>query len=75
MYTKYTEITIDIYTLSGIKIKSISSEYFNEGYGAIDWDGTDQFGQYLSNGVYLFKMNAKRDNQKINFIGRIAIIK
>jgi len=73
--TQSAEIAIDIYTLSGLKIKSISSEYFNEGYGTIDWDGADQFGQYLSNGVYLYKMNAKRDSQKIDFIGRIAIIK
>ena len=49
--------------------------YFNEGYGNIEWDGKDQYGQKLSNGVYLYKINAKNDNQKTHFIGRIAIIK
>ena len=71
--TQGAEVIIDIYTLSGLKINSISSGYFNEGFGIIDWDGTDQFGQILSNGVYLFQIKAKNDNQKINFTGRIAI--
>ena len=73
--TQPAEIAIDIFTLSGLKINSIYSMYFNEGYGNIEWDGKDQYGQTLSNGVYLYKINAKNDNQETHFIGRIAIIK
>lgn len=73
--TQSAEITIDIYTLSGLKVNTISPEYFDEGYGIIDWDGSDKFGQILSNGVYLFQMTASKDRQKINFTGRIAIIR
>ena len=73
--TQPAEIAIDIFTLSGLKINSIYSMYFNEGYGNIEWDGKDQYGQSLSNGVYLYKINAKNDNQETHFIGRIAIIK
>ena len=73
--TQSAEITIDIYTLSGLKVNTISPEYFDEGYGIIDWDGSDKFGQILSNGVYLFQMTASKDSQKINFTGRIAIMR
>ena len=73
--TQGADISIDIYTLSGLKVSTISSGYFNEGYGIVDWDGTDSSGQILSNGVYLFQMKASNDIQKINFTGRIAIIR
>ena len=73
--TQGADIVINIYTLSGLKVNTISSGYFNEGFGIIDWDGTDRFGQILSNGVYLFQMKASNNNQKINFTGRIAIIR
>ena len=73
--TQSAEISIDIYTLSGLKVNSIFPKYFEEGYGIIDWDGTDQFGQILSNGVYLFQMKAKNNLKKINFTGRIAILR
>ena len=73
--TQGADISIDIYTLSGLKVSTISSGYFNEGYGIVDWDGTDSFGRILSNGVYLFQMKASNDIQKINFNGRIAIIR
>ena len=73
--TQGADIAIDIYTLSGLKVSTISPGYFNEGYGIIDWDGTDNYGQILSNGVYLFQMKASSNSQKINFTGRIAIIR
>ena len=73
--TQSAEISIDTYTLSGLKVNSIFPKYFEEGYGIIDWDGTDQFGQILSNGVYLFQMKAKNNLKKINFTGRIAILR
>jgi hypothetical protein len=73
--TQGADIDIDIYTLSGLKVSTISCGYFNEGYGIIDWDGTDNYGQILSNGVYLFQMKASSNSQKINFTGRIAIIR
>ncbi|MBK54070.1 MAG: hypothetical protein CMG58_05645 [Candidatus Marinimicrobia bacterium] len=73
--TQGADITIDIYTLSGLKVNTIYSGYFNQGYGIIDWDGTDRSGQILSNGVYLFQMKASNDSQKTNFNGRIAIVR
>ena len=73
--TQGADIVINIYTLSGLKVNTISSGYFNEGFGIIDWNGTDRFGQILSNGVYLFQMKASNNNKKINFTGRIAIIR
>ena len=46
------------------------------GYNYIYWDGRDEYGGLLANGVYLYKISVKNDNnEKINKIGRIAIAK
>ena len=69
------EVEINIYTLGGLKIKSIQSSFFNEGFNIIDWDGKDDYGQLLSNGVYLYQMKAQNNLIKVNHIGRLAIVR
>ena len=66
---------INIYTLGGLKIKSIQSSFFNEGFIIIDWDGKDDYGQLLSNGVYLYQMKAQNNLIKVNHTGRLAIVR
>ena len=74
--TGNAEVKIDIYTLEGKKIKKIPFEFFQMGYNYIYWDGRDEYGGLLANGVYLYKISVKNDNnEKINKIGRIAIAK
>ena len=71
--TKNADIKIDIYTLSGRKIKSINKFNSKVGYNRIRWDGRDGYGSYLANGVYLYKITAINEKQKINHIGRLAV--
>jgi len=73
--TQDGEVKIDIYTLGGLKVKSFPSSFFSQGFGIIDWDGRDDFGQLLSNGVYLYQVKAQSNIAKINHIGRLAIIR
>ncbi|MED5433372.1 MAG: C25 family cysteine peptidase [Candidatus Neomarinimicrobiota bacterium] len=73
--TQDGEVKIDIYTLGGLKVKSFPSSFFSQGFGIIDWDGRDDFGQLLSNGVYLYQVKAQSNIAKINYIGRLAIIR
>jgi hypothetical protein len=60
---------ITIYTLSGIKVKEIDH---NDGTGIQNWDLTNDFGQDISFGVYVYHVSTPEGKNKI---GKIAIIK
>ena len=73
--TSEAEITVEIYTIEGRRIKSIPTEYYFTGYHHIDWDGRDEFDSMLANGVYLYKVTADNGSRKINHIGRLAVFR
>ncbi len=66
------EVKIIIYTLGGKKIIEIDPEQFDIGFHTIFWNGKDAFGDELANGVYLYKITAKGNNESTSFIGRLA---
>jgi hypothetical protein len=63
-YTEPIYVTIEVYTMSGAMVRSIR-QLVN---GAVDipWDGTDQYGQKLAKGVYLYKVHYKTTSGKTN---------
>jgi hypothetical protein len=73
--TAGAEVSVDIYTLEGRRIKSIPTDYFSIGYHRISWDGRDEYGGLLANGVYIYKMTAADGVQTINHIGRLAVFR
>ena len=66
------EISVDIYTLGGRKIRQISPQSVNAGYNFINWDGRDKYGDILANGVYLYRIKAINGNESVSTIGKIA---
>lgn len=52
------DVSIQIFTVSGKLIKSIDMYAMTNGYrvGPIYWDGRDDFGDEIGNGVYLYKV-------------------
>jgi len=51
------EVHIKIFTLSGRLIRTLESAG-NDGFNQIEWDGRDEDGDQLANGVYLYKIIA-----------------
>ncbi len=51
-------VTIKIYTVAGRLVKVIPDIHCNPGYNQRFWDGLDEFGNTLSNGVYLVHVSA-----------------
>jgi len=51
-------IVVNIYSMSGKLIKSISTSEISTGYqiSDISWDGTDDYGNRLANGIYIYKI-------------------
>ena len=69
------EVRINIYTIGGKKIKRIENRTLSSGFHTIEWDGRNEFGSKLANGVYIYKVNAKNNIDKTSHIGRCAKFK
>ena len=66
------DIRLDIFTLGGKRIKLINNYNLEAGFHFINWDGLDQYGARISNGVYIYRLNAKGKNSTVSYIGRCA---
>ena len=69
------EISIKIYTVAGRLIKVINSASNQIGYNETFWDGTDEFGDKIANGVYFYKITAKAGSEKTEVIERLVVMR
>lgn len=55
------DVRVQVFTISGKLIKTISGQIFSEGYRSDDlkWDGLDEFGDKIGKGVYIYKLRVK----------------
>lgn len=65
------DIHIQIMTMSGTVVRDIYKEelgplHIGNNTTTFQWDGTDQFGEKLGNGVYLYKVNARLNGQELS---------
>jgi len=51
-------VKLEIYNIHGEIIKSLISNIIDSGYHSVKWDGTDNNGQKMSSGMYIYKINA-----------------
>ena len=73
------DLNLKIYTVDGRHVREFSSGnyYLNSslntsGYHEILWDGRDQWGAEVANGIYFYKYNIKYDGKSYNSIGKVA---
>ena len=74
------ELTIDIYTIKGRKIRSLTQassqtalEMTTGGFHEIIWDGMDELGKKVGNGVYFYILRAKKGKNNIEKIGKMVV--
>ncbi len=65
---------IKIYTVSGKLIKTLYSPV-NIGYNQIFWDGRDDDGDEVANGVYFYKLIVEGMGKKETPIQKLVILK
>ena len=53
------EVEIKIFTVDGRRIGKIDRFWAQPGFNTVAWDGRDEAGDGLSNGVYLYKVTAR----------------
>ena len=51
-------VSLDVYDVLGKKVKSLVSEIKSTGNHSILWDGTNDQGELMSGGVYIYSINA-----------------
>lgn len=71
------KVSIQVFTISGKVVKTISQTLTNEGFRSdgIDWDGKDDFGDKLAKGVYVYKLSVTgNDNKKAEKIEKLVIL-
>jgi flagellar hook assembly protein FlgD len=70
---------IKIYTLDGRMIRHIDGILATAGFNMVAWDGRDEQGDELANGVYLYKLFVKSwagpDRITKEVIGRLMIFR
>jgi flagellar hook assembly protein FlgD len=49
-------VELSIYNMLGQKIKSLINRKMNSGYHSVYWDGTDNNGQVVSSGLYMYSL-------------------
>jgi hypothetical protein len=71
------EVNIKIYTVAGRLIKEINVSQSNltTNFNKIFWDGKDNDGDELANGVYLYKISVKKGNRTQSTFQKLAVLK
>lgn len=70
------DVRIKIYTVAGRLIKEISKNQISDKFVSIFWQGTDEDGESLGNGVYIYKLMVETgDGQAVTEIGKLAVLK
>ena len=72
------DVLIQILTISGKLIKTIETTVNSTGnrVGPIQWDGKDDFGNFIGRGVYFYRVKVRADNGKVvNKFQKLVILK
>ena len=71
------EIRIKIFTIAGRLVRelSISSAWLDYDFNKISWDGKDEDGDLLANGVYLYKVIMKAGDKTEDVTQKLAIVR
>ena len=72
------QVIIQIYTISGRLVKSISTNIISSGYRSepIHWDGRDDYGSKIGRGVYIYRVRVKSETGNIvNKFEKLVILK
>lgn len=62
------DVRVSVYSLSGRMVKDIHTSVISDGnrVRGINWDGKDDYGDRLANGVYLYKIALKADHSELH---------
>ena len=68
-------VTIKIYSVNGRLLRTLVDASANRGTNETGWDGRDETGIRCANGVYFYRVIARTDDERIEQIGKLAILR
>lgn len=76
--TQDADVTIQVYTVAGVLIRSFDGVTGMQGFNQVDWDGRDRDGDRLANGAYLYKITARArspEKKTASAFGRLLVVR
>jgi hypothetical protein len=73
--SQQAKIQIKVFTVAGRLIQTIDAGSFPVGYNKIFWDGRDVSGDFLANGVYLYKISAITEGETVGRVSKIIVMR
>ncbi|RKU25537.1 hypothetical protein C6497_15790 [Candidatus Poribacteria bacterium] len=68
-------VNLKIYTLTGRLIRNVDTLDADTSYNEYHFDGLDEDGDPLANGVYIYKFTATKNDERVQKVGKILILK
>ena len=68
-------VNLKIYTLTGRLIRNVDTLDADTSYNEYHFDGLDEDGDPLANGVYIYKFIATKNDERVQKVGKILILK
>ncbi len=67
----------DIYTVSGRRVRRVEGTFADAGPAILEWDGRDQEGDTIANGVYLYVLRGRMpgDDHELRETGQLVIMR
>lgn len=69
------EVSIAIYSTSGRRVAVLTELPVNEGYNEFLWNAQDADGMPLANGVYFYRIRAIAEDERVEALGRLAVLR
>ena len=69
------EVTITIYTVRGKRVRTIAGASARSGYNEEMWIAEDDDRRMLGNGTYLYKVVARKEDEKVQKTGKLSILR
>nr|HPI20638.1 T9SS type A sorting domain-containing protein [Candidatus Kapabacteria bacterium] len=60
--------TLTVYDLSGNRLNVLANEYLTAGQYSYQFDGTDSYGNQLSNGMYIYKLTGNNTSVSMKML-------
>ena len=55
---KDVSVQLEVFNLLGQRVKVLTNGYQSAGFKTIVWDGSDQYGNAVSSGIYIYRLTA-----------------
>ena len=63
LHESYAKVTLNIFNIKGQLVATLLNEQLAAGFHRVIWNGTDENGEIVSTGVYLYRIRVSNLNQ------------